>query len=65
VEVWDHDDIVSDDFIGETIIDLENRYYSKIWRALDNYPIETRTLKHPDSKLSKGNISLWVEIIDV
>lgn len=29
VQVWDHDLISSDDLIGETIIDLENRYLTR------------------------------------
>ena len=31
IEIFDWDGIGKDDKIGETVIDLENRYYSKYW----------------------------------
>jgi hypothetical protein len=44
VQVWDKDLLIQDDLIGETIIDLENRFFSKRWRNLPHKPIETREL---------------------
>ena len=29
IQIWDYDSTTSDDLIGETKIDIENRYYSK------------------------------------
>eukprot|EP01016_Furgasonia_blochmanni_P010684 TRINITY_DN14574_c0_g1_i1.p1 TRINITY_DN14574_c0_g1~~TRINITY_DN14574_c0_g1_i1.p1 ORF type:complete len:601 (+),score=165.02 TRINITY_DN14574_c0_g1_i1:63-1865(+) len=63
IEVWDHDLLVSDDLIGSTTIDLENRFFSKRWQALKYKPIETRKLYHPSSDMEQGRIRLWVEII--
>lgn len=65
IQVWDKDFLVKDDLIGETTIDLENRYFSKRFRRLSAIPIETRSLYHPQSKLEKGRLKLWVEIIPV
>ena len=63
MQVWDHDIIKKDDLIGETIIDLENRYFSKKWRVLEQKPIETRILRQPISSMPRGKIRLWVELI--
>lgn len=65
VQVWDRDFLVKDDLIGETIIDLENRFFSRRWRKLNYVPIEIRDLKHPESTVNRGRIKLWVEIIPV
>lgn len=42
VQLWDKDSFVFDDLIGETVIDLENRFFSKRWRNLPYKPIESR-----------------------
>lgn len=65
VQVWDKDFLVNDDLIGETIIDLENRFFNQNFRELDEIPIETRILKHPLSDKKKGEIRLFIEIIPV
>lgn len=65
IQVWDRDFLVKDDLIGETVIDLENRFFSRRWRKLNYIPIETRDLKHPESTVNRGRITLWVEIIPV
>ncbi len=65
VEVWDHDEYVKDDLIGETVIDLENRFFSKKWRNLKHIPLETRELFHPTSSVSRGRVRMWIELIDV
>jgi hypothetical protein len=65
VQVWDHDEYVKDDLIGETVVDLENRYFSKKWRGLKQIPLETRELFHPTSTVSRGRVKMWIELIDV
>jgi Ca2+-dependent lipid-binding protein len=62
VQFWDKDNYVSDDLIGETIIDLENRFFSKIWRNLPYAPIETRNLYIPTSQVSRGRVQLFLEM---
>lgn len=72
IVVKDFDDIWEggvDDVIGETEIDLEDRYFSNAWRSLgphpDGYdmkfPIEQRDLMG-ESGVTQGAIECWVEI---
>lgn len=60
-----------DDFIGATLIDLEDRWFSQKWQQLgavpDQYekrkPLETRPLFAPSSSIAQGSIRLWVDIL--
>lgn len=63
-----------DTLIGETVIDLEDRYFHKKWKALGMgtpqcnttgvpKPIEGRDLRIPDSSNSQGKLYLWCEIL--
>jgi hypothetical protein len=63
ISVWDHDDCFSDDLIGTTKIDLEDRFFSNKWNKLAEKPIETRTLFHKSTRLEQGTIRMWVEVI--
>ena len=54
IDVWDYDDIFGDDLIGTTILDLEDRYFSLEWQALDDKPIEYRQIYHQQSSISQG-----------
>ncbi|MGL4948160.1 MAG: hypothetical protein ACRC42_02120, partial [Mycoplasma sp.] len=65
VEVWDYDDLLSDDLIGETIIDWEDRYFDSTWQDLVHKPVEVRPLLHPDISGSQGEAYMWWEIMDV
>jgi len=40
IEVWDHDMISSDDHIGTTVIDLEDRWFDKRWKAMGSEALE-------------------------
>ncbi|MGL4948646.1 MAG: hypothetical protein ACRC42_04720, partial [Mycoplasma sp.] len=65
LEVWDYDDLLSDDLIGETIIDLEDRYFDSTWQDLVHKPVEVRPLLHSDISGSQGEAYLWLELMDV
>ena len=64
IEVLDYDDILSDDLIGSTIIDLEDRYFNTDWQKLVEKPVEVRPLIHPDLNGSQGQVYLWLDIFD-
>ena len=64
IEVWDWDEILSDDLIGSTVIDLEDRFYNEDWQNMKYKPIEVRPLLHPDIEGSQGKVLLWLEMHD-
>ena len=62
LEVWDYDDVLSDDLIGSTLIDLEDRYYNAEWQKLEHKPVEVRKLFHPDINGEQGLVYMWLEM---
>jgi C2 domain/Ferlin C-terminus len=62
IQLWDHDDILPDSKIGDTIIDLEDRYFSYKWNKYSEKPIETRPLYMKSSRQPQGYIRMWLEI---
>ena len=64
LEVWDWDDILSDDLIGFTVIDLEDRYYNDDWQNMKHKPVEVRPLLHPDLNGAQGQVYLWLEMFE-
>jgi hypothetical protein len=67
IECWDDDGFDFDDLIGETKIDLEDRFFCKEWKKiakLPKMPIEHRTLFIQKSAAPQGILECWVEIMD-
>lgn len=63
IKAYDYDLIFGDDLIGETSIDLEDRFFMPEWQSIKHKPIEYRQLYHESSACSQGQLKLWVEII--
>jgi hypothetical protein len=68
VEVFD-DDMLGDDPMGLTEIDVEERFFSEEWRKLGvgedsvvRRPSECRDLFLGESKITQGSIEMWIEI---
>jgi len=64
IEVWDWEEILADDLIGYTVIDLEDRYYNDDWQNMKHKPIEVRPLLHPDLTGAQGQVYLWLEMFE-
>lgn len=62
IQVWDYNDLFSDDKIGTTKIDLEDRFFNESWKNMPEKPIEVRKLLVKSCKQPKGFIRLWIEI---
>lgn len=50
--------------IGETVIDLDARWYNSTWRALAKTPVERRSLHSEGSSNLKGQLELFVDMFD-
>jgi hypothetical protein len=62
IEVWDWEAILSDDLIGYTTIDLEDRYFNEDWQNLIHKPVEVRPLINPDLSGPQGQVYMWLEM---
>jgi hypothetical protein len=63
IECMDYDAVFGDEVIGESILDVEDRYFNLEWVNLDEKPIEYRQIYHPSSTISQGTVKMWMEII--
>lgn len=67
IEVWNATENLgigeTDEMIGYTEIDMEDRYFTSKWRNYLKKPIEMRNLKSETMMGSMGRLELWVEII--
>jgi hypothetical protein len=64
IKFYDYDSIKFDEFIGETVIDIEQRFFDQQWRGFEHHPIENRPIFHPSSSVEIGSTRLFVEIYD-
>jgi hypothetical protein len=62
VGLWDKNLITSDQVIGETVVDLEDRWFHPKWNELEKKPAEIRTLYKPGQLTSQGLLTMWVDI---
>lgn len=62
IQFYDHDTLKYDELIGETIIDVERRYFDKKWRKLENHPIEKRPLLIPSRTRPQGSMRCFLDI---
>ena len=65
IQLWDYDMLFGDELIGETRLDLEDRYFSADWKAALDKPVEYRKLSHPSTEIPQGFVKLWAEIIPI
>jgi hypothetical protein len=63
IKAYDYDLIFGDDLIGETNIDLEDRFFMPEWQSIKHKPVEYRQLYTDSSACSQGQLKCWVEII--
>eukprot|EP00382_Lankesteria_abbotti_P000584 CAMPEP_0113854392 /NCGR_PEP_ID=MMETSP0372-20130328/7288_1 /TAXON_ID=340204 /ORGANISM="Lankesteria abbotti" /LENGTH=1178 /DNA_ID=CAMNT_0000827543 /DNA_START=553 /DNA_END=4087 /DNA_ORIENTATION=- /assembly_acc=CAM_ASM_000359 len=70
ISVWSKDDRLtadSDTFIGKTVVDLEERWFSKEWQRMmgkNKVPIEYRTLyADEDATTITGTLEMWLELM--
>jgi len=54
--------LIQNQYIGSTIIDLEERLFNMKWQNLDKKPVEKRNIEHP-ARGSRGRLEMWIDII--
>jgi hypothetical protein len=64
IQVWDDDGIVGDDLIGETKIDLEERFFDKTWREINDTAAERVILNQTKKKSKKDKKSTQAMITE-
>jgi hypothetical protein len=65
VQLWDKNIISSNQLMGETLVDLEDRWYHPKWTSLTPKPVEARTLLKKGSNTTQGLVYLWTDIFRV
>ena len=67
LEIWvyDYDTFFGNDLIGNTQVDLDDRFFSMEWQSVQNKPIEYREIYHRDFEKGQGTLKLWVDIFEI
>merc|ERR1719487_2011624 len=77
LQVWDHNrfiDLKSHQLIGETVVDIEDRWFHNRWQELNQEdketkvplkPIEARPLYMTGTSTQQGLLQLWGEVLPV
>lgn len=55
-------DLVNNQLIGSTFIDLEERLYVPEWTQYEKKPVEKRNIQHP-ARGSRGRLEMWIDIL--
>lgn len=62
VEVWKNNDVLKDEMIGYTKIDIESRHFNEKWQSYVKKPIEYRTLWGKNNTTTTSRLAMWVEL---
>ena len=54
--------LISNQFIGSTVVDLEERNLTLKWLKMSKKPVEKRSIEHP-ARGSRGRLEMWIDIL--
>lgn len=56
--------LIADQYVGTTVVDLEERHLTLRWLKLDKKPVEKRSVDHP-ARGSRGRLEMWIDILPI